>query len=72
MVLGLPISCAGPAGDRVWGLKNRYELTLMPKNYRNDEYYSYCLLGKNYTETFKSRVDYTSLKSAVGKGERYP
>lgn len=58
MGLWLPISCAGPAGDRVWGLKNGYEVTLMPKNYGDDGYYTYCLLGKNYTKTFKSRVDY--------------
>ena len=58
MGLWLPISCAGPAGDRVWGLKNGYEVTIMPKNYGGADYYSYCLLGKNYTHAFKSRVDY--------------
>jgi hypothetical protein len=58
MGLWLPISCAGPAGDRVWGLKNGYEVTIMPKNYGGSDYYTYCLLGKNYTNAFKSRVDY--------------
>ncbi|MEO6917070.1 MAG: sugar-binding domain-containing protein [Chitinophagaceae bacterium] len=58
MGLWLPISCAGPAGDRVWGLKNGYEVTIMPKNYGGVDYYSYCLLGNKYTTTFKSRVDY--------------
>ncbi|TDG36231.1 hypothetical protein EZJ43_09515 [Pedobacter changchengzhani] len=58
MGLWLPISCAGPAGDRVWGLKNGYEVTILPKHYGDREYYTYCLLGKNYTKTFKERVDY--------------